>query len=144
MVAVEVTFYKLLEKRVSTWDAVRGKRTRIPGTTIALGRGGMPHDLTRLIVEASIGLHHGFWGSVASGATFRSTGRKRTRPGRAVIAENRRSSTRLSIWSAIILRRWASGAPTPCRQALDEFTEGGGTFAIAKAWWSHGRRWIAQ
>ena len=116
-----MAFYKLVEKRVSTWNAVRGKRTRIPGTTMALGRGGMPHDLTQLIVEASLGLEHGFWGSVASGATFRSTGRKRTRPGRAVIAQNRKSLDEAEHVAGDHVRRWISGAPTPCRQALDEF-----------------------
>jgi len=50
---VKVTFYKLTEKRVSTWVAVRGKRSRIPGSTMALGRGDMPHDLLQLVVEAT-------------------------------------------------------------------------------------------
>lgn len=68
---------------------MRGKRIRIPGSTTARGRGGMPQDLTQLAAESVLGLEHGFWGSVAAGATFRSCGRKRTRPGRAVIARNR-------------------------------------------------------
>jgi hypothetical protein len=72
---VEVTFYRLAEQRLSYWEAVRAKRTRVPGSMMALGRGGMPHDLQQLVVEATLGLDRGFWGSVAGGATFRSTGR---------------------------------------------------------------------
>jgi len=60
---VLVTFRKLVEERVTTWDAVRGERTRIPGTTMALGRGGLPHDLAQMIVEASVGIDRGFWGT---------------------------------------------------------------------------------
>ena len=56
---------------------------------MALGRGGLPHDLIQMIVEGSVGIERGFWGSVAAGATFKSTGRKRTKPGRAVIVSNR-------------------------------------------------------
>jgi hypothetical protein len=48
----------------------------------------LPHDLAQYVVEATLGRVHGFWGLVALGATFRSTGRKRTRPGRRVIAEH--------------------------------------------------------
>ena len=44
MAAMTVTFYKQTEKRLSYWEAVRGKRTRVPGSAMALGRGGMPHD----------------------------------------------------------------------------------------------------
>lgn len=78
-----VTFHKLAEKRLSTWEAVRGRRTQIPATAMALGRGDLPHDLGQMIVEASLGIEHGFWGCVAQGASFKSLGRKRTRPGRA-------------------------------------------------------------
>jgi hypothetical protein len=57
---------------------------------MALGRADMHHDLAQLVVERALGLDRGFWGSIAAGATSRSTGRKRTRPGRAVIAGNRK------------------------------------------------------
>jgi hypothetical protein len=76
-------------ERVTTWVAVRGKRTRVPGSTMALGRGGMPHDLIQMIVEGVAGLDRGFWGSVAAGATFKGMPVKRTTQGRAVIAANR-------------------------------------------------------
>ncbi len=78
---VQVRFRKLVEKRLTTWDAVRGKRTRVAGSTMALGRGEMPHDLIQMIVESVAELDRGFWGSVAAGATFNSMSVKRTTPG---------------------------------------------------------------
>jgi len=122
---VEVTFRKLVEQRVSTWDAVRGKRTRVPGATMALGRGGMPHDLIQLIAEGAVGLEHGFWGSVAAGATFRSCGRKRTKPGRAVIARNRAALDEAEQVVATHFARWQRGEPTPAGPHFD---------AIAPLW----------
>ena len=118
---MKVTFTKLVEKRVTTWTAVRGKRTVVPGSTMALGRGGMPHDLEQFVVEAVVGLEHGFWGAVAEGATFRSIGRKRTKPGREVI---RRHRVEIRLAEHIVhdhLDRWRSGKPTPCADALIEF-----------------------
>ena len=120
LVAVEVTFFKLTEQRVSYWEAVRGRRTRVPGSMMALGRGGMPHDLFQLVVEAGLGLGQGFWGSVASGATFRSTGRKRTRPGRQVIRQNRAHLDQAEVLAQEHVGRWRAGRPTPCGAALDE------------------------
>jgi hypothetical protein len=118
---VRVTFYKLTEKRLTTWEAARGKRIRVPGSTMALGRGEMPHDLLQLIVEAEMGIVHGFWGCVASGATFRSTGRKRTRPGRAVIAAHRGELDQAEHIVGVHAERWRAGASTPCTAALDAF-----------------------
>jgi hypothetical protein len=121
VVGVKVTFTKMVEKRVTTWTAVRGKRTVVPGTTMALGRGGMPHDLEQFVVEAVVGLEHGFWGAVADGATFRSLGRKRTRPGRDVI---RRYKVEIELSEHIVhdhVDRWRAGRPTPCADRLTEF-----------------------
>ena len=120
---MRVTFFKLVEDRRSYWEAVRGKRTRVPGTPMALGRGGMPHDLLQLLVEGSVGIDDGFWGSVAAGATFKSTGRKRTRPGRAVIARNRDGIDRAEHVVGHHLRRWGQGKPTPCAAVLDAYAE---------------------
>lgn len=113
-----VTFRKLTEKRLSTWDALRGRRTRVPGTTMGLGRGGLPHDLIQLAVEGSLGLEFGFWGCVAKGATFRSTGRRRTRPGRAIIAAHRAELLSAEHLAGEHLSRWATGKPTPAANAL--------------------------
>ncbi|MGH9277629.1 MAG: hypothetical protein ACRD12_05925 [Acidimicrobiales bacterium] len=115
---MEVTFGKLVEQKVTTWDAVRGKRSRVPGSTMALGRGGLPHDLVQFVVEATLGLDRGFWGSVADGATFRRTGRKRTRPGRAVIARNRHELDAAEHIVNEHYRRWMCGEPTPAAPAL--------------------------
>jgi hypothetical protein len=118
---VKVTFTKLVERRVTTWTAVRNKRTVVPGSTMALGRGGMPHDLEQFVVEAVVGLEHGFWGSVAEGATFRSIGRKRTKPGRDVIRRNRFEIQAAEHIVHDHLERWRAGKPTPCADALTEF-----------------------
>jgi hypothetical protein len=119
---VQVTFRKLVEDRVSTWDAVLGKRTRLTGTTMALGRGGLPHDLTQMIVESALHIDRGFWGSVDAGATFKSTGRKRTKPGRAVIAANRRAIAEAEGIVAEHLFRWQQGIPTPTFTHFDELS----------------------
>jgi hypothetical protein len=119
---VRVTFRKLVEERVSTWEAVRSVRTRVPGSTMALGRGGLPHDLVQMIVEGSLGIDRGFWGSVAAGATFKSTGRKRTRPGRAVIAANRREIAAAEGVVAEHYYRWQHGMPTPAATHFDELS----------------------
>jgi hypothetical protein len=118
---VKVTFTKLVEKRVTTWTAVRGKRTVVPGSTMALGRGGMPHDLEQFVVEAVVGLEHGFWGSVAEGATFRSLGRKRTKPGRETIRRNRVEIELSEHIAHDHVGRWRAGTPTPCADRLAEF-----------------------
>lgn len=123
VISVEVTFTKFVEKRVSTWIALRVKRTRVPGTTMALGRGELPHDLVQMIVEATLGLDNAFWGSVASGATFKSTGRKRTRPGRAVIAANRGAIREAEGLVGEHHARWKAGAPTPTAARFDELSE---------------------
>jgi hypothetical protein len=120
---VRVTFKKLIEDRVTTWEAVRGRRTRVPGTTMALGRGGLPHDLVQMIVEAVFGIENGFWGSVAAGATFKSTGRKRNRPGRAVIAANRQGIAAAEHVVGEHYARWQAGAATPTTSAFDVISD---------------------
>ena len=120
---MRVTFRKMIEERVSTWDAVRGRRVHVPGTTMALGRGGPPHDLVQMIVEASVGIDRGFWGSVAAGATFKSTGRKRTKPGRAVIATNRGMIAEAEGIVAEHFYRWEHRLPTPAAAHFDELSE---------------------
>src|SRR3712207_3638509 len=81
---MQVTFQKVDGGRLCRWDAVRRKRTRVPGPTMASGR-TLPHDLSTFVVEAELGVAHGFWGCVADGATFRSLRRRPTREGRDVI-----------------------------------------------------------
>jgi hypothetical protein len=124
-VIVRVTFYKLVERRLSTWEALRGKRTRVVGPTMALGRGDLPHDLVQFIVEAALGIEHGFWGCVADGASFRSLRRKRTKPGRGVIAAHRKELDAAEYLIAHHLARWKAGAPTPAAEPLE---------SIGRAW----------
>ena len=118
---MRVTFFKFVENRCSYWEAVRAKRSKVPGTPMALGRGGMPHDLLQMLVEGTVGIADGFWGSVAAGATFKSTGRKRTKPGRAVIAHNRFGIDRAEHVVGEHLRRWTQGEPTACAEVLNSY-----------------------
>jgi len=118
-----VTFKKLIEDRVTTWEAVRGRRTRVPGTTMALGRGGLPHDLVQMIVEGVLGIKNGFWGSVAAGATFKSTGRKRNRPGQAVIAANRQGIAAAEHVVGEHYARWQAGGATPTASRFEEISD---------------------
>ena len=116
-----MTFSKLIEKRLTYWEAVRGKRTKVPGTTMALGRGDLPHDLSQLVVEATLGIENGFWGCVAQGATFKSTGRKRTKAGRAVIARNRLDLKAAERTAGAEVAAWRAGRTTVAADALDRF-----------------------
>lgn len=87
---------------------------------MALGRGGLPHDLVQMIVEGTLGIENGFWGSVAAGATFKSTGRKRTKPGRAVIAANRRKIAEAEGVVGMHYSLWQTNEPTPTAPRFDE------------------------
>jgi hypothetical protein len=120
---MQVTFTKLIEQRASTWDAVWGKNIRVPGARMALGRGDLPHDLLQLVVEGTVGVDDGFWACVAAGATFRSTGRKRTRPGKAVIAAHRKGLDAAEQTVGAHVQAWRTGTVTPAGAALDRFDE---------------------
>ncbi|HLN17192.1 MAG TPA: hypothetical protein VK277_10645 [Acidimicrobiales bacterium] len=117
-------FYKVEEKgrRSCHWDAVRGKRSRVPGTFMAAGT-GLPHDLSQYVVEAATGYERGFWGLLDRGATFRSTGRKVTRPGRAIVAAHRRELDLAEGLAAHHTGRWQAGALDPVTAALTRALE---------------------
>jgi hypothetical protein len=85
---------------------------------MALGRGDMPHDLTQLVVEAGMGLQYGFWGCVAAGATFKSTGRKRTKPGRAIIAQHQEELRQTELITSRQVALWKAGHDTPVTREL--------------------------
>lgn len=74
-----------------------------------------------MLIEGTAGVDRGFWGSLASGATFRSTGRKRTNQGRAVIARNRATINEAKHVVGDHLNRWVTGADTPCTEILEAF-----------------------
>ena len=117
---VRVEFVKLDNKGRGgcRWDAVRGKRTRVPGTSMAVGR-DIPHDLAQYIIEAAARYHNGFWDLVAQGATFKSTGRRRTKPGRAVIAEHREDLAGSERLAGLHLHLWKGHQAGPVTSALD-------------------------
>jgi hypothetical protein len=115
---VRVTFYVHDEqKRICGWDAVLTRRRRIPGALMGYGN-GLPHDLAQYVIEAATGYEHGFWGLVARGATFKSTRRRRTKPGRAIIAEHRADIAGSERLAGLHLAAWKAGAHTPATAAL--------------------------
>lgn len=79
----------------------------------------VPHDLATFVVELVLGLRHGFWGCVADGATFRSTGRRRTRQGRDVIAEHRDDLDAAEVVVNEQFFAWRRGEPVDAGPALD-------------------------
>ncbi len=120
MDSVRVEFFKLERngRQSVGWEAVRGRRTRIPGTTMASQK-DLPHDLLQYVVEAACGYEDGFWGLLARGATFKSTGRKATKPGRALIAAHRSGLTQAEALAGLHSRAWTSGEHSPVTDALD-------------------------
>jgi hypothetical protein len=97
VLAMEVVFYKEDDGRLCGWRAAPPKRRRFQGSTMASGR-DLPHDLAQFVVEATLGLEHGFWGLLAKGATFKSVpGRRRTQRANSLFVRTVRSSTRSSV-----------------------------------------------
>ena len=79
---------------------------------------GIPHDLAQYVIEAATGYRGGFWELVSKGATFKSTGRKRTKPGRAVIAAHRDELAGAERLAGEHMQRWQVGERTPITEAL--------------------------
>jgi hypothetical protein len=86
---------------------------------MAAGR-DLPHDLATFVIERALRVEHGFWGCVSEGATFRSLGRRRTQPGRAVIRAHVAdlNDAEALVNDAYLGRR--RGAATPVEPELDE------------------------
>jgi hypothetical protein len=80
---------------------------------------GLPHDLAQYVIEAATGYRGGFWGLVSKGATFKSTGRRRTKPGRAVIAEHRSELAGAERLAGEHLQRWTAGEKSSVTDALN-------------------------
>jgi hypothetical protein len=117
---VRVEFYKqgTNGRRLAGWEATRGKRNRMPGTVMAEGK-SIPHDLAQYVIEASTGYRNGFWDLVAQGATFKSTGRRRTKPGRRVIAEHRTQLAGAEQLAGLQLAHWQARRSSPVTDALN-------------------------
>lgn len=107
-------------RRASWWEARRARGGRITGGHMPIGRGVIPHDLGHMATEAVLELEFGFWGLLARGATFRrGTDRRRTRPGRAMIAEHRPALQRAEALGNGHHEMWRRGQPTPVGATFD-------------------------
>jgi len=116
---MQVAFYKVDNGRLCAWMAAPPKRKRFQGTTMASGR-DLPHDLAQFVVEATLGLQHGFWGLLANGATFKSVpGRRRTQPGQQLIRAHREALNAIEHLVNAHVAAWRMGASTPAGPALD-------------------------
>lgn len=83
-------------------------------------RADLPHDLAQYVVEAATGYDTGFWGLVAKGATFKSTGRRRTKQGRELIATHRSELARAEELANVHLASWRARQRSPVTTALDD------------------------
>ena len=92
---------------------------------MGLGRGVISHDLAQYVIEAATGYRNGFWGLLSQGATFKSTGRRRTKPGRAVIAEHRQDLLASEHLAGAYLAAWKAGTAGPVTAALDRAAASG-------------------
>jgi hypothetical protein len=81
---------------------------------------GIPHDLGQYVIEAATSYENGFWGLVSKGATFKSTGRRKTKPGRQVIVEHRGDLADSEKLAGLHMALWAAGRDGPVSRALDE------------------------
>lgn len=112
------------KRRLCRWTAYPPKRRPVS----ALGgsgweRIGLPHDLAQFVVERDLGYRHGFWGSLADGASFRTLvpgGRKRSPQGRAVIARHLEEIDEAELAFHRHVKLWLLGEPTPAADGLDE------------------------
>ncbi len=85
---------------------------------MAVGK-DIPHDLAQYVIEVAAGYSIGFWELAAKGATFKSTGRRRTKPGRAVIANHRQDLAGAEQLAGLHLGLWKANHSSPVADALD-------------------------
>ena len=116
---MRVEFYKGAEGRLCGWVATPPKRRPFQGTTMAAGR-SLPHDLTQFVIERALDFREGFWGLLASGATFASVpGRRPTRPGRALVRAHHAALVDVEGIVNGHYLAWRRGEATPVGPALD-------------------------
>lgn len=80
----------------------------------------IPHDLATFVVERELAIAGGFFNLVAHGAIFRSSGRRPTRPGRAVIVANRAELEQAERTVQHHQDLWAAHLRTPVGAALTD------------------------
>ena len=80
----------------------------------------MPHDLAAFVVERELAIAGGFFNLVAHGAIFRSSGRRPTRPGRAIIVANRAALDEAERTVHHHQELWGANLPTPVGAALTD------------------------
>jgi hypothetical protein len=112
---MRIFFQKSDDGRLCSWRAELPRHRRIEGSTMAARSGhiDLPHDLAQFVVEAGLGLEHGFWNLVANGASFRSLGQRPTRPGRQLIAAYRAELNQAEWTVNTQVQAWRDGRPTP-------------------------------
>jgi hypothetical protein len=118
---MKVMFSKSDDGRLCSWRAEPPGRRAFQGSTMAsrAARTDLPHDLAQFVVEARLGLDHGFWNLLANGATFKSVERRRTRPGRQLILAHR-GELNAAEWAVNThVHAWRVGRPTPAESTLD-------------------------
>jgi hypothetical protein len=116
---MQVMFSKVDNGRLYAWRAACPKGKPFQGTTMASGK-DLPHDLAQFVVEATLGLQHGFWGLLTNGATFQSViGRRRTKPGQQLIRAHREALNAAEHVANTHVTAWRTGSPTSVGPALD-------------------------
>ena len=83
----------------------------------------LPHDLYTFVIEDGLDIEHGFWGCVATGATFKTLGRKLTPQGRAVIARYLDELDEAEARVNEIYFSWRAGRPTELVEELDSMLD---------------------
>jgi hypothetical protein len=118
---MKVMFAKSDDGRLCSWRAELPGHRRLQGSTMAARAAGtdLPHDLAQFVVEAALGLEEGFWNLVANGATFRSLGRRPTKPGRQLSAAHRTGLNEAEKVVNAHVEAWRDDDPTPVGPALE-------------------------
>jgi hypothetical protein len=88
MAELTVRFEKAADAPVCRVVARRRTGRPLPVSSMG-GATRLPHDLATFVVERELGLRGGFFNLTAHGAIFRSSRRRMTRPGRALILDHR-------------------------------------------------------
>jgi hypothetical protein len=102
--------------RVVAW-----RRTGKPFPVSCMGGASrLPHDLGTFVVERELALRGGFFNLTAHGAIFRSSGRRMTTPGRALILAHRAELDEAEKAVNAAQAAWRAGRPTPAAAALTE------------------------